>query len=159
MIYSSWDIECDRLKLAILSLFCPFTPLKTKKKKKFFWKNDKNIIGDIILHICTKNPNHMMYGSWDMEYDGHNFLSFWTIFCPFTTLTTQKIKNFEKIKKHLGYLFTHVHHKLWSHDVWFLKYGAWQTDGQMDGQKKWHIGVLAPPKKSEDSLFVLIKTL
>ena len=37
--------------------------------------------GDIItLHMCTVNDNHMMYSSWDMECDGQNFLSFWTIF-------------------------------------------------------------------------------
>ena len=43
----------------------------------------------------------MMYGSWDMECNGQNFLSFWTIFCPFTPLTTQKIKILKKWKKHL----------------------------------------------------------
>ena len=27
--------------------------------------------GDIIiLHMCTKNDDHMMYGSWDMVRDG-----------------------------------------------------------------------------------------
>ena len=30
------------------------------------------------------------------------FLSFWTIFCPFTHLTTQKNQNFEKLKKASG---------------------------------------------------------
>ena len=30
------------------------------------------------------------------------FLSFWTICCPFTPLTIQKIKNFEKMKKTHG---------------------------------------------------------
>ena len=36
-----------------------------------------------------------------LERDGHNFLSFWTMFCPFTTLTTRKIKILEKWKKHV----------------------------------------------------------
>ena len=40
----------------------------------------------------------MMYGSSDMECNRQNFLSFWTIFCPFTPLTTQKNQNFEKMK-------------------------------------------------------------
>ena len=35
--------------------------------------------------MCTKNQNHMMFGSWDAEWDRQNFLSFWAIFCPFTT--------------------------------------------------------------------------
>ena len=62
--------------------FCSFTLLtirKTKILKKF-----KKRHGDIILHLRTKNDNRMMYGSWDMECNRHNFLSFWTIFCPIT---------------------------------------------------------------------------
>ena len=38
MIYSSWDIECDGLKLIILGQFLPFYPppsLKTQKKRNF----------------------------------------------------------------------------------------------------------------------------
>ena len=35
--------------------------------------------------------------------------------------------------------------ELWLADVQFLRYGAWQTDSQMDGQKKSHIEVGAPP--------------
>ena len=30
------------------------------------------------------NGNHMMYGSWNMEFNRQNLFSFWTIFCPFT---------------------------------------------------------------------------
>ena len=40
----------------------------------------------------------MMYGCWDMEHDRHNFLLFWTIFCSFTHLWTQKIKILKKWK-------------------------------------------------------------
>ena len=36
--------------------------------------------------MCTKNDNHIMYDSWDTEWDRGNFLSFWAIFCPFTPL-------------------------------------------------------------------------
>ena len=64
MIYSSWDIEYDRLKLVIMEFFLPFYPLA----QNFV----KNIAGDIILHMCTKNHNHMRYGSWDMEWDWHS---------------------------------------------------------------------------------------
>ena len=39
-----------------------------------------------------------MSGSWDMECDRQNFLSFWTIFCPFTSLTTPSIKILKKWK-------------------------------------------------------------
>ena len=56
--------------------------------------------GDIIiLHMCTINDNHMMYGSWDMKCDRQNFLSFWTISCLFTPITTKKIKILENWQK------------------------------------------------------------
>ena len=59
----------------------------------------KNITEDVIvIHMCTINGNHMMCGSWDIEHKGQNFLSFWTIFCPFTPLAAQKIK-MKKMKK------------------------------------------------------------
>ena len=34
----------------------------------------------------------MTYGSWDMQWERQNWLSFWAIFCLFTPLTAQKIK-------------------------------------------------------------------
>ena len=55
----------------ILGHFLPFQHLD----------NPKNQIFNI-----EKN-NHVMYGSWYMEHDRHNFLSFWTVFCPFTPYT------------------------------------------------------------------------
>ena len=58
---------------------------------------------DNLSFVCLKKKNriewYMMYGSWDMEYDRHKFLSFWTAFCPFTPLWTQKIKIFKKMEK------------------------------------------------------------
>ena len=50
----------------------------------------------IILQMCTINYSNKMYDSRDMEHDKYNVLSFWTVFCPFTPLTTQKIKIFKK---------------------------------------------------------------
>ena len=52
-----------------------------------------------MLNMCNINDNHMMYGSWDTECNRPNFLLFWTIFCPFTPLTAQKIKILQKWKK------------------------------------------------------------
>ena len=49
--------------------------------------------GYIILHICTIHNNPMMYGSWDMKCGRKNFLSFWTIFCPFTSLLLKTWKS------------------------------------------------------------------
>ena len=109
-----WDIDCDRLKLVIVGLFCPFlsppppppSPLSLPKKNpnnrynflsiwatfcpfeppnnlnnQNFEKMKKKTPGDnIILHLCTTNDNHTMYGSWDMECYSQNFLSFWPFF-------------------------------------------------------------------------------
>ena len=92
MIYGSWNIMCDRQKF---SSFYPFSPLTTWKIKILTLKKTP---GDIIFHICTINDNHMMYGPWDMEHNRHNFLPFWTIFCPLTPPRDLKNQNFEKIK-------------------------------------------------------------
>ena len=48
--------------------FYPFTPLTTRKIKVS--KKQKKTPGDIILHVFTKNYDHMMYVSWDMMRDG-----------------------------------------------------------------------------------------
>ena len=87
----------------------------------------------IILHKCTINDNYIMYGSWDMKRDTQNFLSFWTVFCPFTKdnpKTTQKIKILKNWKKtpQRYYHFTHVYHKWQSYDVWLLRYEVWWTE-------------------------------
>ena len=68
--------------------FGPFFALLPPRNQNF--EKIKTTTGDItILHMCTINDNHMMYGSWDIEHDRQNLLSSWTIFCSFTT---QKIK-------------------------------------------------------------------
>ena len=75
----------------------------------------------IILHRCTINENHMMYGSCNMERDGQNFLSFWTIFFTVTSLRTPKIK----IKTPADIIILHmctISEK--SYDVWSLRYEA-----------------------------------
>ena len=87
----------------------------------------------------------MQYCSWDIVHDRCDFyFSFCAIFCPFTPLAAQKFKNFLKNERSAGryHHFTYVYKKLWSDDVWFLRYGARRTDGQMGGltdrQKKWN---------------------
>ena len=57
------------------------------------------------------------------------FCHFGPFFCPFTPLTTQKIKIKKNEKTCLRYYpFTCVHHKRRSYDVWFLRYGEQQTE-------------------------------
>ena len=52
-----------------------------------------------------KNHDHMLHCSWDMASDRCNYFSFWVIFCPFTSLTAQKIKMKKKQKKPLEISF------------------------------------------------------
>ena len=104
MMYGSWDMECDGENFLLFwTIFLHFYPLTNSKNQNF--EKMKKRPGDIvILHMCTTNDNHMMYGSWDMERDGQNLLSIWTIFCTFIPLTTRKIKILKKWKKHLTIL-------------------------------------------------------
>ena len=76
--YGAWQTKF----FVILDDFLHFYPPYNPKYQNF--EKMKTPPGDIILlHMCTINDNHMVYGSWLMERDQHNFLSFWTIFCPF----------------------------------------------------------------------------
>ena len=81
--------------------FCPFNPPNSPKNNNF--KKLKTPPGYIIiLHMCTKNHDHMLYCSWDMVHDRCNsYFSFWANFCPFTPLRVWKIKISKKWKKHL----------------------------------------------------------
>ena len=94
-----WFLRYGAQRTEFLSfwiVFCLFTALMTQKIKILkIWKNTWRY--HHFTHVYH-NDNHMMYGSWDMECD-RIFLSFWTVFCPFTTLKTQKTKILKKWKK------------------------------------------------------------
>ena len=89
--------------------FCHFRPFlaliplppPNNPKNQNFEKMEKTPGDIIILYMCVINNKHVMYGSWDMKRDGHNFLSFWTVFCNFNPLTTQKIKILKNWKNRL----------------------------------------------------------
>ena len=78
--------------------FFAFLPHNILKNQNFE-KMKKTPQDTTILHMCTINHNHMMYVTWDIKCDRYYFLSFWSIFCPFTPLTAQKIKILKKWKK------------------------------------------------------------
>ena len=63
MMYGSRDMGCSRQDfLTFWTIFCPFTPLT--RKRKILKKRKKKMPQDIIiLHMCTKNCDHIMYGS------------------------------------------------------------------------------------------------
>ena len=130
MMYGSWDMERNRQNyLPLWTVFSHLPPLPNNPKNLNFEKMKKTPGDNIILHMCTINDNHMMYRSWDTKRNGQNFLLFWTIFYPFTPITTQKIKILKKWKNgRRHYHFTHVYHKWKSYYVWFLRYGAWRRE-------------------------------
>ena len=89
--------RAKQTKIANFRLFFALlSPWKSQKSK--ILKNEKNA-GDITLHKCTKNHNHMMYSYWDTEWDGKHSLSFWTIFCTFTTLPCLMIPKIKILKE------------------------------------------------------------
>ena len=104
--FSTWFLRYgvqQRIFLSFRTIFLLFYPSNNPKNQNF--EKMKKLPGDIIiLHICTINGNHMMYGSWNMEHDRQNFSSFWTIFCTFIPWTTWKIKILKKWKHHLKIL-------------------------------------------------------
>ena len=76
MMYDSWDMECDRQNFfSFWTIFCSFTsPLNNPKSQNF--EKMKHIPRDIIiLHKCTINDNHVIYGSCDINCNRQIFLS------------------------------------------------------------------------------------
>ena len=148
MMYGFWDMVCDRCNcyFSFWDIFCLFTP-QTTQKIKILKKLKKSPRDIIILKICTKNYDQMMYGSWDMMHDGCNYFSVWAIFCPFTPLTTQKIKILKKwipcLEISSFYIRVPKIMIRWCTvpEIWCV------TDGRTDRQKEWHIEVGAPPNK------------
>ena len=107
MIYGSWDIKCKGQIFVILGHFCPFTLLTAQKNfediKKHAWR---------YYHFTFVYHKwyHMMHGSWDINHNRQNFLSFQDIFYPFILTTwifypnNLENQNVEKIKKLLEVL-------------------------------------------------------
>ena len=88
----------------ILDNFLPFYH-PTDPENQNFAKMNNTTENIVILKIHTINDSQMMYGLWDIEHERHNFLSFWTIFCPFL-FNDPNNQNFEKLKKKTK---THTH--------------------------------------------------
>ena len=90
------------------------------------WKTPGDII---LLHMCTINQDHMMYGSWYIMCKGEFFVSL-DYFLPFDPPNNPKNKNFEKNKKNLWtyYHFALVQHKWQSFNVWFVRYQVQLTE-------------------------------
>ena len=128
MIYSFWDIEQNILKLVILGHFLPFYPLKTPKIK--ILKNENICWRYHFTHVHQKH-DHMMYGSWDTEWD-RIFCHFGPFFAllspPSPPLMIRKIKILKKKKKmkkvpgDIILLYIHVYDKWRSYDYDYYYY-------------------------------------
>ena len=118
MVPEIWSVM-DKI-FVTLDRFLHFYPLKTQKIK--ILKKWKKKSGDIIiLHMCTRNNNHMLYYSWDVKCGEQNFLSFWTVFCHFNP----KNQDLEKIKKKPGDII--ILHKCTINDNQMM-YGFWYIE-------------------------------
>ena len=121
--YGVWQAESF-----ILDCFLPFYTSNNSKNQTF--EKLKKTPGDIIiLHMWTINDNHMVYVFWDIEHNGQNFWSLWTVFYPFTPLTTWKINILKKWKKkkclEISSLYTNVPKIMTICYTVFLRYNAW----------------------------------
>ena len=136
-----WDLEWDRQNfLSFWTVFLPFYSPENPKSQDF--EKMKKTAGDIILHKCTKNHDHMLHCSWDTLRDGCNsYFLFWASFCPFIPPTTKKIKICKKWKKREEISFYTCVPKImitWCTvpEIWCAMDG--QTDGQTDGKSDIH---------------------
>ena len=96
-----WCMERNKQNfLSFWTVFCPFTSPKDLENENFE-KTRKKPGEIVILHMCTINDNHMIYGSWDINCNRQIFLSSWAIFCLFTHLTARKMEISKKWIKSL----------------------------------------------------------
>ena len=107
----------------------------------FFLRNPPGDI--IILHLCTKHLDDIIYSSWDAERDKLK-LVFLGHFFPFYPLKNPKNQNFENKKKIAGdiiilHMFTKNHNYMMS--------GSWDTEwDKQDFLSFWAIfDLLLPP--------------
>ena len=127
MMYGSWYKEYKGHKfLSFWIIFWSFTPLTTWKISIFkIWKNCLELPSFYksipkIMIIC--------YTVIEIWHVTDVVFIFWTF-----TNSNNKSKFFKNEKSSWRYHhFTHVYQKSWSHDVQFLRYGAWQMDWQTD---------------------------
>ena len=129
-----------------MGYFLPFYPRNSLNNENF--KKVKKILEISSFYTSVTKIMIICYTAPEIWHVTHviifHFGLFFSLLAP-NSPKNQSLKKNEKLWRY--HHFTHVYHKLWLDDVWFLRYGAQQKDGQMDGQKKWHIEVGAPPNK------------
>ena len=93
-----WSAK-DRILSHFSPFPCSFIPLTTRQNKLLKKRKKRLDIYHHFTKLCHKWQSHDV---WFLRYEAwHNFLSFWTIFCPFTTLATKRPKFLKKWKNRL----------------------------------------------------------
>ena len=127
MIYSCWDKEHDRLKLVILSHFLSIYSPKNPKNQNF--EKMKNLLEISSFYTCIPKISIIWCTVPEIRYETD------IIFCHFEPLFAlllhwqpRKSKFCKNEKSPYGYYhFTHMYHKWWSYDIWFLRHGGEQV--------------------------------
>ena len=120
MIYSSWDVEHDGLKLVILGHLLHFYPLKTQKfRMSEKWRRLLEISS---FYTCAPKITIM----WCTVFDNSETDRIFGHFLNFYPPSDQKIKILKKWKKHLEMSSFHtcVYQKSQSYDVYFSRNGV-----------------------------------
>ena len=82
-----------RSETEFFSFFCPFTtPLPNNPENQNFEKIRKASEDAIILNLCNKKQDDMMYAFSDMECNRHNFCHFRPFFALLPCYWPQKLK-------------------------------------------------------------------
>ena len=86
------------------------------------WKKKKNATGIIILHKCTINDKHMIYGSWDINCNKQIFFVILGNFLLFQSPNDPKNENFKKkIMKEIpgDFIILHKCTKTYDHRLYY----------------------------------------
>ena len=79
--YEAWFLRWSEtdIFLSFWAIFLPFYPTNNPENQNFE-KINKAYEDVIILYMCTKNHDHMVYMLPEIWVNPHDFLSFWNIF-------------------------------------------------------------------------------
>ena len=122
----SYDVKLQRYKVRqteffiILGHFLPFYSPCNDPKNQNSWR----YYPFIHIYMCTINEDHMIYGSWNKRCNRQEFLWFRVICCPFSPLTTQKIKILKFRKTFGDMIILYICNINDNH----VRYGSWDME-------------------------------
>ena len=105
MMHDSWNMKRDNRIFCHFGPFFALLPPLTTQKIKILENWKKLLEISSFTQVYQKSWSYMLYCSLDITCNKFNYFPFWAIFCPFTSLTTQKIKILKKWKKRMEISF------------------------------------------------------